>query len=97
VSRRGVIYLRPQDTAEGLACAHRLPGATPQEACAARARWHVLLTTGPQPAAVLLCDPHMQIVGNDNPYYDRHPAGTACAAPATARTWQHGQCEPKEN
>jgi hypothetical protein len=88
VSRRGVIYLRRQNPAEGLACAHRLPDDTPLETCGGFARWHVLLTLSPQSAAVLLCDTHMQILSNDNPYHDRHPATAACAQ--HGRQWQPG-------
>jgi hypothetical protein len=84
VNRRGVIYLRRQDAAEGLACAHQSGAGT---VCGLTAHWHVLLTTQPQAAAVLLCDPHMQIVAINNPWWDRHPATAACAQPQ--RTWQH--------
>lgn len=89
MSRRGITYLRRQDAAEGLACAHRIPDGTPREACGLTARWHVLLTTRPEPAAVLLCDTHMQILNINNPWWDRHGATTACAA--TGHTWHHGQ------
>jgi hypothetical protein len=81
---------RPATPTEGLACGwdDTLPDLTVP--CGEPAAWHIWITTGPHPTAVLLCDPHTALYRTAHVWHDHHPARPACAQ--AGHTWHHDHC-----
>jgi hypothetical protein len=85
---------QPPET--GLTCGNNLPSIGAP--CGEPAAWHVLYGTGPNPHAALLCGTCMDQTATAHGWYQRHPAGPACAS--TSPIWHDDHCttdQPKEH